>query len=198
MSLALQKSLTPSNIKNGFKACGIWPLNYEAMNGKMGPFQVFPSEVALEVQVEEILEQEGLLSSAEEGATHYYAHVEAPTLEDQLYHVDVNGASFPQEASVVEDSSNFIHFLRLPQEPPRRRNVIYEPLVDYSQSHILTSNQHVDNLQRITRNKETIAKKKAEKTLAKGTRKRQRAHEKELEKMVKGQRKGHGKKRSYF
>ena len=67
---------------------GLWPLNYKAMNGKMGPSQVYPSEVALEVQVEEILEQGGLLSSAEEGATHYYADGEAPTLEDQPYHVD--------------------------------------------------------------------------------------------------------------
>ena len=188
MSLALQKSLTPSNIKNGFKACGIWPLNYEAMNGKMGPSQVYPSEVALEVQVEEILEQGGLPSSAEEGATHYYADGEAPTLEDQPYHVDVDGPSSPQEASPAEDSNNFTHFLRLPQKPQRRRNVNHEPLVDYSQSHILTSNQHVDNLQRITRNKETIAREKAEKALAKETKQRERAHEKELEKMAKEKR----------
>ena len=36
MSLAVQKALTTSNIKSGFKACSIWPLNFDAMNGKMG------------------------------------------------------------------------------------------------------------------------------------------------------------------
>ena len=30
-----EKTLTTSNIKNGFWACGIWLLNYDAMNGKI-------------------------------------------------------------------------------------------------------------------------------------------------------------------
>ena len=188
MSLAIQQSLTPSNIKSGFKACGIWPLNSKAMSGKMAPSQVFPSEVPLEVQVEEILERGGLPSTAEDGRTHYYANTEVATFEEQPYHVDLDGGSSPQEAAAVEDSRNYTHFLRLPQEPPRRSNGNHEPLVDYSQSHILTSNEHVDNLHRITKNKETITKKKAEKALAKETRKRQRAHEKELERIAKEKR----------
>ena len=34
-SLALKKALTSTNFKAGFRACGIWPLNYTAMQGKM-------------------------------------------------------------------------------------------------------------------------------------------------------------------
>ena len=41
MSLALEKALTPRNIKHGFKGTGIWPLNYEAVVGKMGPSEQF-------------------------------------------------------------------------------------------------------------------------------------------------------------
>ena len=102
------------------------------MNGEMGPSQVFIIEVPLEVQVEEILEQRGLPTSAEEGATHYYADFKASTLQKQPYHVDVDGASLPQEGSALEDCKNYSQFLRLPQEPPRRSNIHHEPLVDYS------------------------------------------------------------------
>ena len=83
MSLALQKGLTTSNIRNGFKACGIWPLNFDAMNGKMGPVQLFNEEIPLEVQVEEILEHGGLPTRAEKGTTHYFVDVDASSSQDQ-------------------------------------------------------------------------------------------------------------------
>ena len=82
MFLALKIFLTPTNIKNGFKACGIWPLNYEAMNAReMGSSQVFSANVPLKIQVEEILEHGGLPISVG-GATHYYVDVEASTLQE--------------------------------------------------------------------------------------------------------------------
>jgi hypothetical protein len=37
VSLALQKALSTKNIKQGFKGTWIWPLNPEAVAGKMGP-----------------------------------------------------------------------------------------------------------------------------------------------------------------
>jgi hypothetical protein len=39
--LALQKSLTTQNIKQGFKGTGIWPLSPQALAGKMGPSELF-------------------------------------------------------------------------------------------------------------------------------------------------------------
>ena len=41
VSLALKKAMTPTNIKKGFSATGIWPLNRTAMDDKMGPSKVF-------------------------------------------------------------------------------------------------------------------------------------------------------------
>jgi hypothetical protein len=41
VSLALERALTPRNIMQGFKGIGIWPLNHEAVVGKMGPFEQF-------------------------------------------------------------------------------------------------------------------------------------------------------------
>ena len=56
-SLALEKALTPPNIRAGFKGCGIWPLNFEAMKAKMGPFKAFRDSTCAEFQ-EDILIQE--------------------------------------------------------------------------------------------------------------------------------------------
>ena len=57
--------------------------------------------------------------------------------------------------------------------------------MDYSQSQILTSDQFVDNMQRITRSKEIIARKKAEKIEARKVAKWKRVEEKEVEKLAK-------------
>ena len=78
--LPLKKELMPSNIKNGFKAFGIWPLNYHTINKKMELAQIFSVKVRLEVQIEEILEQRGLLTWIEDGIIHYYVDIKAPSL----------------------------------------------------------------------------------------------------------------------
>jgi hypothetical protein len=41
VSAALQKSLTKKNIKNGFRTTCIFPLNPQAMDGKMGPSEFY-------------------------------------------------------------------------------------------------------------------------------------------------------------
>ena len=67
-----KKALTSKNIKIGFKACGIWPLNSQAMVHKMEPCKTFKSmEIEVEEIVEKILEQGGL-SEAKINSTHYY------------------------------------------------------------------------------------------------------------------------------
>jgi hypothetical protein len=43
VSAALQKSLTEKNIKSGFCTTGIFPLNPQAMDGKMGPNEFYRS-----------------------------------------------------------------------------------------------------------------------------------------------------------
>ena len=53
MLLALKKAMTPTNIRNGFFATCIWPLNRFAMHDKMGPSEVFV-KVKVEVNEEEV------------------------------------------------------------------------------------------------------------------------------------------------
>ena len=58
--LSLKKTLTPSNIRLGFKECHIWPLKPQAMTNKMEPSNTFkPMDVEVEEYVEEILENGG-------------------------------------------------------------------------------------------------------------------------------------------
>ena len=118
MSLALQKALTTSNITSEFKACGIWPLNFDAMNGKMGPAHEFHEEVPLQVQVEEILKHGGIPTMAEESTTHYFVDVDASSFQEQPYNVDVNDDEAPQSIGTPnEETTNFNQFLRIPQNP---------------------------------------------------------------------------------
>lgn len=44
MARAMKKIVTPENIYKEFKACGIWPLDNNAMDGKMTPSEVFGRE----------------------------------------------------------------------------------------------------------------------------------------------------------
>ena len=46
--------------------------------------------------------------------------------------MDVDGEEIPQDTSVPANPRNFSDFLKLPQEPPRRRNARKEPIVGYS------------------------------------------------------------------
>lgn len=55
MSLALKKVMTSTNIRKGFFAIFIWPLNHIAMYDKMRPSQVFVNDV---VEVNEVNEEE--------------------------------------------------------------------------------------------------------------------------------------------
>ena len=54
----------------------------------------------------------------------------------------------------LEIATGISQFLKLPQKSVQAIRIVYEPLMDYSQSQILTSDQHIDNM-------EDIAKKKA-------------------------------------
>ena len=156
------------------------------MNGKMGPIHVFSEEVSLQVQIEKILEDRDLPTRAEEGITHYFVDVDASSSQEQPYNVDLNDDEAPQSTSIAdEETINFSQFLRIPQEPPRRGNTRHEALVDYSQSHILTSHKHVQNLQRINKNKENIAMERAKKAKSREAAKRKRAADQELEKAAK-------------
>ena len=114
-----------------------------------------PSEAFEEytnLEVEEILE-EGI-PSLPRHYTHYYVIVgDEPSIP-------------PRESTLVEPnlSQPLSQFLRLPQiEVPMFTRVRNEPIVDYSQSQVLTSNENVEKLRRIADKKAMIEEEKATK-----------------------------------
>jgi hypothetical protein len=72
VSLSLKKALTPQNIKAGFKATGILPLDKDRMSAKMGPSEGF-NQKAQDIQMEEILEE--LVPPPKENVMHYYVDI---------------------------------------------------------------------------------------------------------------------------
>jgi hypothetical protein len=115
MSLSLKKALTPENIKAGFRATGILPLDKDRMSAKMGPSEGF-NHKAQDIQIEEILEE--LVPLPKENVVHYY--------------VDIEGQSSISTAAENNARTSFSHMLRLPQQEIRNPRMKIEPLVDYS------------------------------------------------------------------
>ena len=193
VSLGLKKALTPTNIKVGFRGNGIWPINLEAMNSKMGPSESFlprsSAEVAQDVEIEAEIIEEGL-PPPPTNPTHFYVDNEEE--EHQEEH---------QKELLQEDAPIHNHIstcLRLPQENQPRQRVACEPIVDYSQSQILNSDSHVENLQSIAQRKRELCierkRKKQQRKLTKHATelekkkkrktKERRAHEREAKKLA--------------
>jgi hypothetical protein len=88
------------------------------------------------------------------------------------YYVDVEGEESPSSQECGSENgpqNHFSHFLRLPQQeikPPRIRN---EPLIDYSKSYILTSEQYIESAKvvekKVAQTKDSATEKKKEATL---------------------------------
>ena len=138
VDLALTKALSKSNIMAGFRTTGIWPLNLERMQTKMGPSKPFYPILSCKVIVSEIMDED--LPRGEDGALHYYAEEEG----------DMSGESLTD----LERAPEISQFLKLPQKSIQATRIVHEPLVDYSQSQILTSDQHIENMEDIAKKKE--------------------------------------------
>ena len=128
--LALKKALTESNIRVGFRGCGIWPLDFIAMKGNMEASKAFTtpsSSKAQDIFIQKIFEES--LSSPSEGVIHYF--VDHESSGDELPFTP------PAETDLL-DNDELINptllttFLRLPQEGLRRKKTTSEPLVDYT------------------------------------------------------------------
>ena len=125
VDLALNRALSNSNIVASFRATRIWPLNLERMGAKVGPSKLVHHSLPLErLIIHEIMEDD--LSKGDEEAKHYYVED-----EDEVEY---------QEGVGPTNSSSIGQFLKLLQKHVQAPRVVHEPLVDYSQSHILTSN----------------------------------------------------------
>ena len=154
MSLGLKKTLTSTNIRVGFKGTRIWPLNFEAMKSKVDPSEGFVPQCIVDIRLEEELNEaiiEEGIPPPSPNATHYYVDSG-----------EENGIG--DDEDVAEDLSthdNISNFFRMPQEVVTVKNPRLESLIDYSQSHILTSTNHVDILHIIAEKKAICTRKRS-------------------------------------
>ena len=122
------------------------------MKNKMGPSEGFVPHSAAEARFEEELNEEIIgedIAPPSPNATHYYV--------DSVQE-DVLGDDEDEEES-PSTHDNISNFLRMPQEVVTIKKSRAEPFIDYSQSQIVTSAQHVDTLHSIATKKRKLHKK---------------------------------------
>lgn len=105
------------------------------MKFKMQPSEGF-REIPPEVSISEIQDEDG---TRPEHVTHYYVEVEDDSSTEDVHHSQL-------QESVNIPPNDISEFLRLPQHVQRPPRVRSNPLVDYSKSHILTSDQHCETM----------------------------------------------------
>ena len=103
VDLSLKKALSANNIRNGFRATGIWPLSLDKMEAKVGPSKPYNSLPSEKVIVEDIMKKD--IPSVETNAKHYYVED-----DDDVEHGEGVGA---------ENTPPITDFLKL---PPKTRS----------------------------------------------------------------------------
>ena len=169
VDLSLKKALSPNNIRRGFRATGIWPLNLDKMEAKVGPSKPYNSLPSENVIVEDIMEED--IPSEETNGKHYYVED-----DDDVEHEEGIGA---KNAPPITD------FLKLPQKQGQGTRILHEPLVDYSHSQVLTVDDHIQNMQEIAHKKSIVAMEKEERVQKMELTKTRRAAEKILKESAK-------------
>ena len=179
--IGLQESIDKKNIMSGFRTIGIWPLNPQALQTRTSPSEGFTAENEEKEQRDEIFE-EGMPNPGG-GALHYYSTEEEEGLQE------VEEGSAPKAKSeppiaVTTSEDHISQFLKLPRVP--RRAAIQgkpEPLIDYISSQLLTSEQHLNTLERIMSNKERVQQEKLQKQKEREENRAKKAEEKERQKL---------------
>ena len=93
-------------------------------------------EIPRKVSISEIMDED---ATRLEHVTHYYVEVEDDNSTEDVHHSQLQESANIPPIDISE-------FLRLPQHVQRPPRVRSNPLVDYSKSHILTSNQHCETM----------------------------------------------------
>ena len=137
VDLALNRALSKHNILAGFRATGIWPLNLERMQQKMEPSKPYYSIPSEKLIVEEIMEED--LPRGEEDRRCFFVEDEG----DLNCKIDTGPEHVP----------SINQFLKLPKKAVQAPKVLHEPLIDYSQSQLLTSNEHIKSIEEIAHKK---------------------------------------------
>jgi hypothetical protein len=176
VSSTLKKALTESNIKSGFRAIGIWPLNIQAINQYMQPSIQFIQPDVANSHDEHSTDNEERDSNMHKEKHGNFDHTQGSSMQGQICDSEPNqprkgqyfiGTFEPQlqslsrgnepgsnDADQIENCGNMsqptIHsFLQLPEMvlQRRERRTHDEPLVDYSKSIMLTSKQYLQSME---------------------------------------------------
>ena len=163
--MALRKALTETRIKKGFATTGIWPLCPAAMDLFIQPSSCY---------VETVVESEDDNANEEEAAQDNTDVVENCIPETQppaqQYFVGAQSGS-KQPSSDTTDSEEEVtettirrNLFPLPQvqRPPRRQAQEGEPLIDYSKSILMTSEDYIAAMVAKAARKEAVAKEREE------------------------------------
>ena len=169
VDLSLKKALSPNNIRNGFRATGIWPLSLDKMEAKVGPSKPYNSLPSEKVIVEDIMEED--IPSGETNGKHYYVED-----DDDVEH---------EEGAAAKNTPPIANFLKLPQKQGQGTRILHEPLVDYFHSQVLTADDHIQNMQEIAHKKSIVAMEKEERAQKMELTKATRAAEKILKESAK-------------
>ena len=162
------KSTNTKNIQVGFRAADIQHFNKHTVDNKMGASELFQHSIeqtedseAEDVQGEGTEDQIQIVEIVEEGLpsppryrTQYFV-----SMEDDSSIPSADSSIEATESSMAEhvESQGLSQFLRLPQiKETRSSKVRSEPIVDYNNSQILTSNEHVDQLITISNKKAMV------------------------------------------
>ena len=163
--MELRKALTETKIKKGFAATGIWPLCPSAMDLFMQPSSYY---------VETVVELEDDNTDEEEAAQDNTDVVEdcIPKTQPpvQQYFIDAQSGS-KQPSSENTDSEEEVtettarrNLFPLPQvqRPPQKQAQEGEPLIDYSKSILMTSEDYIAAMATKAARKEVVAKEQEE------------------------------------
>ena len=179
VSAGLQRALTVSNIQASFRSTGIWPLNPHAVDKYVAPSEQFVHVDGVAADAGTDSEEEPQDSSDEDHILEEIAGDRIPSSQPSRQHFyvgsnDVLGGAasdsdqdrdgdimHPVARSASEQGENTAptpieNFLQLPQVlvNPRRRRTREEPLIDYSKSIMMTSNEYLHSMELKAQRKE--------------------------------------------
>ena len=210
--LALRKALTKDNIKSGFRATGIYPVNPAALNSYLAPSEIFatstdaaaagnPSENHQASQVNNGTaehENDGMQEPDEPILESNFPVDEARSLEMEIEFAEIPDSSAShffvtpelgdceegaaQIASIDNaegEPESITRFLTLPTITTRACSRSRDPLLDFTKSKILTSDEYTAAVERLNDAKESAAREKERLRTEKDALRQRKAAEKE-------------------
>ena len=180
VATALKKVLTPIKITKGFEATSIWPLQPNAMEKYMAPSTCYiepyededGDDAEEEVPVYSNAGAEDLIPETQESPQQYFILSES-NFEDS----NGNSSSDSEGGPSTMVQRNLFPLPRV-QCRARRTSQASEPLIDYSKSILMTSEEYISAMTAKAAQKEVVAKEREERKIQAEQRKAQRLEKK--------------------